>query len=345
MVPQGFDCYLVEKDGAGKFHGRVARKSVVDLPAGEVLVRISYSSLNYKDALSATGHPGVTRKFPHVPGIDAAGVVEESHTPLVEPGDEVFITGFDLGQNTWGGFAQYVRVPGKWIMPLPEGLTLREVMIYGTAGLTAGQCVEALQKQGIQPGHGEVVVTGASGGVGSLAVGILAKAGYQVVASSGKPAAHTHLTRLGARRIISREEVSDTTQKPMLPPRWAAAIDTVGGQTLSTLVRSLEHGGAVAACGLVGGVELGLTVYPFILRNVSLLGIDSVECPLEARTRIWHKLAGEWKPKQLDAVAAEEVGLDELNDAVERILAGKTVGRVVVDPQRTMQLERHDSAG
>jgi putative YhdH/YhfP family quinone oxidoreductase len=339
MLPQGFDCYLVEKDDAGKTHAQVARKSVVDLPGGEVLIRVSYSALNYKDALSATGNPGVTRTFPHVPGIDACGVVEDSHTPLVDAGDEVFITGFDLGQNTWGGFAQYVRVPGKWVMPLPEGLSLREAMIYGTAGLTAGQCVEALQRQGIQPGHGEIVVTGASGGVGSLAVAILAKAGYQVVASSGKLAAHAYLTRLGARRVVSRDEVSDASPKPMLPSRWAAAVDTVGGNTLSTLVRSLEPGGAVAACGLVGGVELGLSVYPFILRGVSLLGINSVECPLEARTRIWHKLADAWKPKTLDAIATEELGLNQVGDAVGRILAGQTTGRVLVDPWRAADVQ------
>lgn len=339
MALQSFDCYLVEKDSSGKFRGHVVRKSIVDLPAGEVLVRVAYSSLNYKDALSATGHPGVTRKFPHVPGIDVAGVVEESHTPLVEAGDEVFITGFDLGQNTWGGFAQYVRVPGKWVMPLPEGLSLREAMIYGTAGLTAGQCTEALQRHGIEPGHGEVVVTGASGGVGSLAVGILAKAGYQAVASTGKIAAHTHLTRLGARRIISRDEVSDASQKPMLPPHWAAAVDTVGGNTLSTLVRSIEHDGAVAACGLVGGVDLPLTVYPFILRGVSLLGIDSVDCPLDVRTRIWHKLAGAWRPKHLESVASEEIGLDQIGQAVERILAGQTIGRVLVNPWRNAEAQ------
>lgn len=332
MAVQGFDCFVVEKDSAGKFQGSRVRRSLVDLPAGEVLVRVSYSSLNYKDALSATGHPGVTRKFPHVPGVDASGVVEESHSPLVEVGDEVFITGFDLGQNTWGGWAQYLRVPGKWVMPLPDGLTLREVMLYGTAGLTAGQCVEALEQHGIHPGHGEVVVTGASGGVGSLAVAILAKAGFQVAASSGTLSAHPYLSRLGARRIVSREDVSDSSEKPMLATRWAAAVDTVGGQTLTTLVRSLERGGAVAACGLVGGVDLPLTVYPFILRGVSLLGIDSVECPLDARTRIWHKLAGAWKPKQLETIATEEVGLDQLPDAVDRILAGKTVGRVLVNP-------------
>jgi putative YhdH/YhfP family quinone oxidoreductase len=217
-------------------------------------------------------------------------------------------------------------------MPLPEGLSLREVMIYGTAGLTAGQCVEALERNGIAPDHGEVVVTGASGGVGSLAVAILARAGYQAVASTGKKEAREKLTLLGARRIISREDINDTTRKPMLAPGWAAAIDTVGGNTLSTLVRSMEHQGCVAACGLVGGTDLPLTVYPFILRGVSLLGIDSAECSLEARARIWKKLAGPWKPKQLDTIATEELSLDKLGGAIERILAGRTVGRILVRP-------------
>jgi putative YhdH/YhfP family quinone oxidoreductase len=332
MLSESFHCYLVTKDEAGKTQAQVAKRSTVDLPAGEVLIRVAYSSLNFKDALSASGHPGVTRKFPHIPGIDAAGVVAKSSSPMVRAGEEVFVTGFDLGQNTWGGFAEYVQVPAAWVMPLPEGLSLRELMIYGTAGLTAGQCVEALERNGIAPDHGEVVVTGASGGVGSLAVAILARAGYQVVASTGKKEAREKLTLLGARRVISREDVNDTTRKPMLAPAWAAAVDTVGGNTLSTLVRTVEHGGCVAACGLVGGVELPLTVYPFILRNVALLGIDSAECPLEVRTRVWKKLAGPWRPKHLDTLATEEISLDKLSDAVERILAGKTIGRVLVRP-------------
>jgi len=332
MLSESFHCYLVAKDEAGKAHAQLARRATVDLPAGEVLIRVAYSSLNYKDALSATGHPGVTRKFPHIPGIDAAGVVAQSSSPMVRVGEEVFVTGFDLGQNTWGGFAEFVRVPAAWVMPLPDGLSLREVMIYGTAGLTAGQCVEAIERSGIAPDHGEVVVTGASGGVGSLAVAILARAGYQVVASTGKKEARERLTLLGARRVVSREDVNDTTRKPLLAPHWAAAVDTVGGNTLSTLVRSVEHEGCVAACGLVGGTDLPLTVYPFILRGVSLVGVDSSECSLEARTRIWKKLAERWKPKHLDTIATEDISLDKLGGAIERILAGRTIGRILVRP-------------
>lgn len=332
MLSESFRCFLVTKDSEGKAHGEVAEKSLADLPAGEVLIRVAYSSLNYKDALSATGHPGVTRHFPHVPGIDASGVVVRSQSPLVDEGDEVFVTGFDLGQNTWGGFAEYVQVPGAWVMHLPEGLSLRESMIYGTAGLTAGECVEALQQVGVDPDQGEVVVTGATGGVGSLAVAILAKAGYQVVASTGKRSAYEHLNLLGARRCISREEVNDPSTKPLLSIRWAGAIDTVGGNTLATLVRSTGQNGCVAACGLVGGIELPLTVYPFILRGVDLIGVDSALCPLETRARIWRKLAGEWKPKCLDKILAEEIPLEALGSRIEKILAGQMVGRVIVRP-------------
>ena len=330
MLSENFRCYLVTKNADGTFTGQVVEKTLFDLPAGEVLIRVAYSSLNYKDALSATGHPGVTRTFPHVPGVDAAGVVVRSESPMVEVGEEVFVTGFDLGQNTWGGFSEYVQVPAAWVMPLPDGLTLRECMIYGTAGLTAGECVEALQQVGVDPDQGEVVVTGATGGVGSLAVAILAKAGYQVVASTGKKSAHEHLNLLGARRCIGREEVNDPSTKPLLTVKWAGAIDTVGGNTLATLIRSTDQNGCVAACGLVGGIELPLTVYPFILRGVDLIGVDSVLCPLETRTRIWHKLAGEWKPKCLEKIVAEEIRLEQLGPRIQKILSGQMVGRVIV---------------
>lgn len=332
MGSESFQCLLVTKDEAGKTQTSVTRRSVVDLPAGEVLIRVAYSSLNYKDALSATGHPGVTRKFPHVPGIDAAGTVVASRSPMVDEGDEVFVTGFDLGQNTWGGFSELVQVPSAWAMPLPDGLSLRDVMIYGTAGLTAGQCVEALERHGLRPDHGEILVTGASGGVGSLAVAILAQAGYQVVAATGKPQHREHLAQLGARRFVSREEVNDTTRKPLLAPLWSGAVDTVGGNTLATLVRSVEHNGCVAACGLVGGSDLPLTVYPFILRGATLAGIDSAECPLETRTRIWSKLAGPWKPKHLENIVSGELSLNKLPAAIDQILHGRTTGRLLVRP-------------
>jgi putative YhdH/YhfP family quinone oxidoreductase len=330
MAKEQFLCYLVSKQ-QGPPRGEVRECRIDELPQGEVLVRVAYSSLNYKDALSATGHPGVTRKFPHVPGIDAAGTVAQSRSTRWREGDEVIVTGFDQGQNTWGGYAEFVRVPADWVVPLPPGMTLRESMIYGTAGLTAGLSLLALAERGIVPGRGAVVVTGASGGVGSLAVALLAKAGYQAVASTGKASAHDLLLKLGASRIVSRDDVLDASDKPLLPARWAGAIDTVGGRTLGTLVRSTERGGCVAACGLVGGVEVPLTVYPFILRGVDLVGIDSPECPADRRRAVWQKLAGEWKPAGLELLA-REVNLKELDSSIQQILAGQVTGRILVTP-------------
>jgi putative YhdH/YhfP family quinone oxidoreductase len=332
MPPDTFACYLVSKDDAGHVHTRVAEKRIDELPAGDVLVRVAYSSLNYKDALSATGHAGVTRKYPHIPGIDAAGTVASSSAPAFREGDQVLVTGYDLGQNTWGGFSEYVRVPVGWVVPLPRSLSLRESMIYGTAGFTAAQCVDALLHRGTTPARGEVVVTGATGGVGSLAVALLAKAGFQVAASTGKSTAAEYLTMLGATKVIPRSDVHDTSDKPLLPTRWAGAVDTVGGTTLATLVRSVQRAGCVTACGLVGGVQLPLTVYPFLLRGVDLVGIDSAECPLEKRIELWQRLATDWKPPCLDKIATAEVDLAHVGQQVEEILAGRITGRVLVKP-------------
>jgi len=328
-----FRCLLVTRGEGGELSTAVTTRSLADLPPGDVLVRVAYSSLNYKDALSVTGHPGVTRKFPHVPGIDACGTVVRSTDGRFQPGDQVLITGHDLGQNTWGGLAEYVQVPADWVLTLPAGLSLRESMVLGTAGLTAGLALRALAHRGVQPGSGEVLVTGATGGVGSLAVAILAHLGYAVVASTGKEGEHAYLKELGAARVISREEVHDTTGKPLLAARWAGAIDTVGGPTLSTVVRSLQRGGAVAACGLVGGAELSLTVYPFLLRGVDLVGIDSAECPQRVREEVWGNLAGPWKPACLELLA-REAGLEQLPALVDSILQGGIRGRVLVDPHR-----------
>ena len=331
MTPDRFRCYLVSKDQSGKAQAAVTHQAIADLPAGDVLIRVIWSSLNYKDALSATGNPGVTRKYPHIPGIDAAGTVVDSRVAEIHAGDEVLVTGYDMGQNTWGGFSEYIRVPAGWVVPLPAGLTLRESMIYGTAGFTAAQCVAALRRAGIEPESGKILVTGASGGVGSLAVALLAKLGYQVVASSGKPSAHDLLKLAGAAEIVSREELRDASEKPLLPARWAGAVDTVGGDTLATVVRSLERGGCVAACGLVGGTALKLTVFPFLLRGVELAGIDSAECPMAARRALWQHLASDWRPACLERLAVE-VGFADLPGKIEQILAGQIAGRVLVKP-------------
>ncbi|HEX7044202.1 MAG TPA: YhdH/YhfP family quinone oxidoreductase [Burkholderiales bacterium] len=319
-----------EAEGKG-YVRRIEERSTDDLPAGEVLIRVHYSSLNYKDALSATGNRGVTRRYPHTPGIDAAGVVEQSSAAEVAVGAEVICTSYDLGMNTAGGFGQYIRVPAAWVVPLPEGLTLRESMVYGTAGLTAALCLHRLQQAGIAPDQGEVVVTGATGGVGSIAVGLLARAGYRVIAATGKAQEREFLEGLGAAEVVGRDAVDDTSGKPLLPPRWAAAVDTVGGNILATLLRSLKPAGAVACCGLVASPELHTNVYPFILRNVSLLGVDSVTVPSMAlRRAMWSKLATEWKLPMLERIA-REVPLEDLDPEIDRILQGAQKGRVVVN--------------
>ncbi len=324
-IPSDFQCFLVTKDAEGKTQGTVERRPIEDLPPGQVTIRVGYSSLNYKDALSASGNPGVTKKYPHVPGIDAAGVVIASQSDRFRVGDDVIVSGYDLGCNHWGGYAQYIRVPADWPVGLPAGLSLRESMILGTAGFTAAQCVAALHERGVLPASGDVVVSGATGGVGSLAVALLSKLGYSVVAVSGKPAAQQFLGKLGARQVIGRAEVDDRSPKPLLPGRWAGAVDTVGGNTLATILRSLHLNGCVAACGLVGGAELPLTVFPFILRAVSLVGIDSAWRSHDERVAIWSRLAGSWKPAGLETLA-KEIELAQLDRWIAEILAGRRDG-------------------
>lgn len=329
MLPEALRCYLVRKTGNDKVEAGIEQRPLRELPAGDVLIRVRYSSLNYKDALAATGHPGVVRKFPHVPGIDSAGEVVESGSPAFKAGDAVIMTGHELGAERWGGWAEYVRVPAEWVVPVPNGLTIEESMILGTAGFTAAQCVYALQHHDVRPGSGEVLVTGATGGVGSIAVMILAKLGYRVAAVTGKADRNDWLRGLGAARIVSRDAAVDATARPLLSATYAGGVDTVGGPTLGTLLRSLQHRGCVAACGLVGGADLPVTVYPFILRGVTLAGIDSAWCPAERRREMWRLLAGDWKPSGL-AHLATFIGLDQLGDAVQEILGGQVAGRVVV---------------
>jgi acrylyl-CoA reductase (NADPH) len=322
---------MVRKGADGQVAASVETITLDDLPPGDVLIRVAYSSLNYKDALACQGHPGVVRRFPHVPGIDCAGTVVASESPEYRPGDEVLVTGYELGAGHWGGFSAYVRVPADWIVPLPGGLSLRDAMVYGTAGFTAAQCVSAIVDRNIRPDRGPVIVTGSTGGVGSIAVAILAKLGYEVTAVTGKKEHHDLLHRFGAKLILGREEVVDTTDRPLLTARWAAAVDTVGGRPLATILRSIDHRGCVAACGLVAGAELELTVYPFILRGVTLAGIDSAKCPRPERLAMWQKLAGPWRIDQLNDIAYE-ITFDELSDRVNKILVGQIVGRTVISP-------------
>ena len=330
MDSKTFKAMVVQETADGTYTRRIAEKSLDDLPAGEVLVRVHYSSLNYKDGLSATGHRGVTKHYPHTPGVDAAGVVEVSLSEAFQPGDEVIVTSYDLGMNTSGGFGQFIRVPAGWVVPLPENLSPKESMAYGSAGLTAGFCIFKLQEHGVTPERGEILVTGATGGVGSFAVAMLAKIGYQVVAVTGKMDEKQFLIDLGAKEIISRDEATDTSGKPLLKSRWAGVVDAVGGEILATAIRSTKLHGAVTCCGNVASPDLPINVYPFILRGISLVGIDSQSFPMTFRRQTWEKIASEWKLADLDRQTSV-CSLEELNSEIDRILAGKQKGRVIVD--------------
>jgi acrylyl-CoA reductase (NADPH) len=306
---------------------RLETLSSETLPAGEVLIEVHYSSLNYKDGLSATGNPGVTRAFPHTPGIDASGVVLESAVPEFSAGDDVIVIGFDLGMGTAGGFGERIRVPADWVVQRPEGLSLRASMALGTAGFTAAECVDKLERMGgLSPAQGSVLVTGATGGVGSVAVMLLSQLGYEVVAVTGKADKADWLKSLGASEVLSREALAEGAGKPLLAERYAAAVDTVGGELLFNAVKSLRYGGSLAACGLVASPAIPATVLPFILRHVNLLGIDSVQWPLAEKKRLWGRLAKEWQLPSLETLV-EPLSLGTLSDALDRILAGEMVGR------------------
>ncbi|WP_207636186.1 YhdH/YhfP family quinone oxidoreductase [Proteocatella sphenisci] len=321
---------LVSELDDGKFSRDIVTRNISDLPSNEVLINVKYSSLNYKDALSATGNRGVTKVYPHTPGIDAAGVVMESKNANFKAGDHVLVTGYDLGMNTAGGFSQYISVPGEWVVKLPENLSLKESMIYGTAGFTAALSISKLLSCNIKPADGEILITGATGGVGSVAVSILHKLGYSVIAATGKPESKDMLLKLGAKDIILREELDDQSGRPLVKGRWAGVIDTVGGNILATAIKSTKYGGCVTCCGNVASHELLTTVYPFILRGVSLLGVDSVQCPMDERVKVWDKLSELWKPDSLNE-NIQEIGIMELNDKIDKILDGKLKGRTIVN--------------
>lgn len=312
------------------FFTRMVERDIDDLPAGDVLIRVHWSSLNYKDALSATGNRGVTRHYPHTPGIDAAGVVEACDEGPLEPGDEVIVTGYDLGMNTDGGYGEYIRVPADWVIALPPGLTLRTAMLLGTAGLTAALCVESLLDTGLSPEQGEVLVTGASGGVGCIAVMLLAQLGYTVIAGTGKGDAHPWLRDLGASGFCSREALQEGVERPLLKPRWAGVVDTVGGDILFNAIKSLRYGASAVCCGMAASPELHGNIFPFILRNVNLLGVDSVELPRDIKQTVWERLGSDWRPQKLEQVLADEVPLARLPEWFPEILSGHVRGRVLV---------------
>ncbi len=328
-MSEAFEALEAYETNDQNFEQRIVSRTTDQLPENETLIKVEYSSLNFKDALSANGNKGVTKEFPHTPGIDAAGTVVSDSSGTFNQGDSVIVTGYDLGMNTSGGLAQYIRVPASWVIASPEGLSSREAMIYGTAGLTAALCVNKLLMAGAKPEDGEVAVTGATGGVGTMAIAMLAKLGYTVAAVTGKLEANDTLTSLGATKVIDRNSLDELAAKPMARPQWAHAIDTLGGDYLFTLVKSMQYGGSVAACGLASGSTFKGNVFPFIIRNVNLLGIDSVELPLAEKRKVWSSLASDLKLANLGGMA-EEITLSQTPQFLNQIINGHALGRYLV---------------
>lgn len=325
----GYCAFLVEKNG-DQFHAGLTTLAESDLPAGEVTIRVEWSSVNYKDGLAATPGNRVVRSYPMVPGVDLAGTVVDSKDGRFSPGQPVTVTGYDVGVAHPGGFAELARVPADWVCALPEGLTTKEAMAIGTAGLTSAISVEALAQHGVTPGRGPVIVTGATGGVGSTAVSMLAGLGYTVAGSTGKASEAQFLRDLGASEVLTREEVSAESDRPMETQRWAGAVDAVGGSTTAYLIRTMMQGGSIALSGNTGGAAFSTTVFPFILRGINLLGIESVMYPIEQRRRIWQRIATDLRPAGLMDQIAVETDLDGLPDILAKIVKGQTRGRVLV---------------
>jgi putative YhdH/YhfP family quinone oxidoreductase len=325
-----FKALVVDEIEKNIFVRNIKKLKISQLPQGDVLIRVKYSSLNYKDALSARGHKGITRYYPHVPGIDASGVIVESTNDELKPGMEVLVTGYDLGMNTWGGFGQYISVPSAWVVHIPPGLSMKDSMVYGTAGFTAALCLYEFKKNEITPELGKILVTGATGGVGSLAIGLLAKAGYTVIASTGKNNESAFLHDIGANEILTREDVHDNSNKPLLPTKWIGVVETVGGNTLSTAIRSTGQRGVVTCVGNAESDKFETSVYPFLLRGVSLIGIESSEKPSHTRLEIWSKIAKEWKLPNLTKYY-REVDLEMLSSEIDLMLGGGQRGRILVN--------------
>jgi len=321
--------YVVEKIADREFKSDIKEVAIPKCGENEVLIKVSYSSLNYKDALSSAGNPGVTRNFPHITGIDVAGTVAESNCNVFKVGERVLVTGYDMGMNTNGGHAEFVKVPSSWVARIPDAISDKEIMTFGTAGLTAALSINELIENGVTPEGGEVLVTGATGGVGSIAVSILNKIGFTVVAISGKREKTYYLENIGAAEVIPRDKFNEESKKPMMSERYAGVIDTVGGEVLANALKYIKYDGVVTCCGLTSSHELNTTVFPFILRGVRLIGIDSVECKLEKKQAAWEKIASKWKINTLDNIT-NEISLEEIKDAYELLLAGKAVGRYVV---------------
>ncbi|MFW1677938.1 MDR family oxidoreductase [Pontibacter sp. JAM-7] len=327
-----FKALVLEQDSDKKTLAEIKNLSETDLPAGDVLIKVAYSSLNYKDGLAVTGLGKIIRQFPMVPGIDFVGTVEKSSDSRYQPGMSVVLTGWGVGEQYWGGFSQYARVNGDWLVPLPEDMTALRTMEIGTAGLTAMLCVLALEEGGLTPESGPIIVSGAAGGVGSIAVVLLSKLGYEVAAITGRPETGDYLKQLGASQILTRAEMAEPA-RPLEKQRWAGGIDTVGDTILARILAETDYSGTVAACGLAASFKLPSTVMPFILRNVRLQGVDSVSCPYERRRLAWQRLQ-DLLPAELSGNVTNIIGLDQVPDYAQRIVQGQVRGRVVVDMQR-----------
>lgn len=313
-----------------EFTVKVNELTLKDLPDGDVLIKVSYSSINYKDSLATIPNGNIVNTYPFVPGIDLAGIVVSSNDPRFQEGDEVIATSYEIGVSHFGGYSEYARIPANWIVRLPKGLTLKEAMIIGTAGFTAALSVLRLEENSVSPEKGKVLVTGATGGVGSFAISILSTLGYQVEASTGKESEQEFLRSLGATSIVSREEVYDGKIRALGKQKWAAAVDPVGGEPLASLLSQIQYGGSVAVSGLTAGTKLPTTVFPFILRGINLLGIDSVYCPMETRLKVWDRLASDFKPENLEKFIQQEVTLQQLPEVLPTLLKGQAKGRTLV---------------
>lgn len=328
MTIESFQALVVNQEE--EFTVNINNLTLNDLPNGEVLIKVSYSGINYKDSLATIPNGKIVTSYPFVPGIDLAGIVVSSEDPQFKEGDEVIATSYEIGVTHFGGFSEYARIPSKWVVPLPKGLSLKEAMVIGTAGFTAALSIQRLEENGVNPEKGKILVTGATGGVGSFAVSILSTLGYQVEASTGKESEHEYLNSLGATSIVSREEVFDGKIRALGKQKWAAAVDSVGGEPLASLLSQIHYGGAVAISGLTAGTQLPTSVFPFILRGVNLLGIDSVYCPMDIRLKTWNRLAKDFKPANLENFIHQEVTLQQLPDVLPILLKGQARGRILV---------------
>ena len=318
---------LVTTEDNKSFINSIEKRDISTLPDNDTLIKVKFSSLNYKDALSASGNKGVTRNYPHTPGIDAAGIIEETTSKNFQVGDEVIITGYDMGMNTFGGFGEYIRVPQEWIVKKPDNLSLSESMAFGTAGLTAGLCLRKLLLHGLKPDDGEVFVSGVTGGVGIISLMLFSKLGFDVTAITGKMDQEKLLKNLGAKTVLDRNDLDSDLISPLQKPIYAGGIDAVGGKILSNLICSTSQRAAIACCGMVGGLSLDTSIFPFILRGLSLFGIDSAESLLETKEEVWNNFATSWKLENIDE-NIKDISLNELPSEIDKILDGKQIGRV-----------------